>query len=181
MTASNKRPTARDFVTEDFDEVTLGKTKTHLSINKHRKLILEGKVLYVDPATGSGSCPGYAVTEEGILIDNGILEPTKAETSPYRLHQIVTAIQLYFPDCQLLVIEGIRKNLGLIHSVGAIKAALGVPMIEVFPRTWRKYAGAAYCSWKSWANKNGVSSDAEDARKIQEVTVAIARSFNRRY
>jgi predicted nuclease with RNAse H fold len=58
--------------------------------------------------------------------------------------------------------------------------AIGRPTIEVYPTTWRRFAGKAYCDWKQKCKEATppISTDEQDAAMIGYAVLAITKSFN---
>jgi hypothetical protein len=132
---------------------------------KHRKLILEGTWVSIDPSCVSDkSKPGYAIFKKGEFIEQGILDVPYHKNLAFRLQGIRQLIQEDIdPYVDLIVIEEtpirpIRTkaaagregksfmNFAAISSqkqaIGATKAAFkwGKPVIEVSCSVWQQLA-----------------------------------------
>jgi hypothetical protein len=133
---------------------------------RHKKLILEGVVLAIDPGSTSF---GWAIYKKGQLVAKG----RWSERGPImlRLSMIfgkVSALSMdHGPD--ILAIERIRSGGGysphqLLWSIGVTLAAAPVPMIEIPPK-----------SWKVSAKELGLEkNDVNDAVSIGHRTIALA-------
>lgn len=136
------------------------------SLREYRDLILKGKLLAIDPSTGStSSLPGYAIYEAGVLVESGLIQVSVAEASNKRLYEINRTLREEFEIPDVLVIEHIseiafgvlkfkpKAFCGLHRGVGAILSAFNVdPVIAVPPRIWKKTV-----------DENYVKSDESDA------------------
>ena len=68
-------------------------------IYKNRKLMLEGRMLAIDPScVSSSSKPGYAIFEKGKFTEQGILDIPYHVDLARRLIRIRENIELYFKD-----------------------------------------------------------------------------------
>lgn len=132
------------------------KTKLEIAVLKYASLILEGRILAVDPSSGSSkSLPGYAIYEKGKLIDSGVISVDTGKVLNVKLRMIADSLRNEFPVPDVLVIEnlppfmgnagdgpgfGFNKSILNLHrSVGAIMSAVPCePIVEVAPVSWRK-------------------------------------------
>lgn len=115
--------------------------------------VLEGKLLSIDPSSGSKqSLPGYAVWEAGKLKDSGVIEIEPSEYINIKLQRIADSLRDEFEIPDALVLENIpprvgfsRGSINLHRSVGAIMSAVRCQaIIEVAPISWRKYIPENY-------------------------------------
>jgi len=156
--------------------------KHEREIKSHRDTLLHGRCLGIDPSSGKTSPVGWALSEHGVVIEDGVIDvPPGDEVT--RLQFIAGWLWGNIDDVELLVIEKLRKSRWLnvspclMHSVGAIMAACGAPAcIELPIQTWRAYATKEHLSDKS----AGIPTDARDARAILESAIDIAKGYNGR-
>lgn len=127
-------------------------------IDEYRDVILTGKILSIDPSVGSASSmPGYAIAEEGILVESGLIKLPIHLPLHLRLAELGRVLREDFESPDLIILEYIggyafgplRYNINAYHSL--IKAA-GVAssatytekLIEVPPSVWKKYTDEDY-------------------------------------
>ena len=130
-------------------------------------LILTGTVLAIDPASKS---VGYALYHKGELVKNGTLEAPGRNVTR-RLAWLYDQLSAYQGKIDLLAIEEIRGRMAhthLIWAVGLIVAAIRPDEMVEVPITM----------WKALCPPNYIKSDANDAAKMGEVIMNIARSSN---
>ena len=124
----------------------------------YKDKILHGRVLSVDPSSGSKSSdPGWAIFQNGILEDAGIIELPKRETLRVRLRLLFEDLVTLSEGIDVVLIEEmpikpIRVKSGfkisdaafnsLIQSVGASKVAFPItlPTINVPASLWSRIA-----------------------------------------
>lgn len=125
-------------------------TKTRFQINRCRKQILEGKVLAIDPSSGSASSlPGYALFEAGKLKESGLIELKIGKELPRRLEDLARSLREDFEEVDVLVIEDIPvrshgrhggAHASLMKAVGCILgAAKRKQTVEMAIPTWKSY------------------------------------------
>ena len=128
-------------------------SKTYKKIKPLAPLILSGKILSVDPSTGSaGSMPGYACFTKGKLIESGILEVNYRQKTHLKLYEIAKSIREEFEMPDILLVEQISIVIykgskispfgmsSLQRSIGAIIGARPFPnLIEIPAASWKKY------------------------------------------
>lgn len=135
------------------------KTKTYQAVEKCYREILEGKILAVDPSTGSQSSrPGFAWFEQGVLKESGeILVDLKSNRSK-RLYEIANTIRTEFPVPDILIVEyippivykkfGAMNNVSLMALQKAIGAIIGAHpfehLLEIPASAWKKYKQPEY-------------------------------------
>ena len=137
-------------------------SKLSHSIEPIKSTILSGRVLAIDPSSGSKeSQPGYALFEGGKFVDSGVIRIQHRQSLQHRLFSLREALQKDFasekPD--VLVVENIapfiaspgRGTFGASKSVLSLHKAVGVtiscfdcPLVEVAPISWRKYIPENY-------------------------------------
>lgn len=149
-----------------------GAVKFKRDVQRYKQAFLAGTVLYIDPASGGTSQPGWAYTEGGVLIDSGVLQLVKSDIATRLLDLFA---QLSYPQFKygapdLLVIEELRGR--MVHpylhwsagvSVTAIdaEAVLEIPIV-----CWKAFAAA---------DPEYTKSDEEDARAFAHTCLALAR------
>lgn len=147
------------------------------AIQEHRKPLLEGIVVSIDPSIGSSSSqPGWAVFRTSILQASGILEIDPTGSKFERLQRLAYLMRgLYSkwnPD--ILVYEelaprrygggsahghaSLLKALGVVLSVSGPTGAVGMP-----PTMWTKLKRPGY-----------IKGDAEDAVEMAWIAIDIA-------
>lgn len=121
-------------------------------LTPHVDLVLEGRLLAVDPSSGGSSDPGYAYYVGGELQDSGTVEVDGRKKVERRLRQIYLALfERFAGRVDILVVEkirGARAPAQLQWSVGVIMAACCVvddqgqrpAAIELPISTWKRYA-----------------------------------------
>jgi len=158
--------------------------KTKRLVFKYRKQLLAGKVIAIDPSCISGkdgSKPAYAVFQDGVYVEQGILDVKYTPLLAIRLQGIAECIRTHLTNVSAVIVEDtpyipIRtkaqavksgktymnaKNIAsLKQAIGAIKAAFqyGTPVIDVNPLVW--YAIARQNGWTI------TKEDSDDARLI---------------
>lgn len=133
-------------------------TRIEEMCQKYASELLDGRVLAVDPSSGSrNSLPGYATYHQGKLTDAGFIKFNTNRDKSERLVDLARFLRTEFEAPDVLVIEhispvfgyqkngkfrqSINKSFVILHqAVGCILGAVGCPkVIEVTPRTWRQY------------------------------------------
>jgi hypothetical protein len=129
-----------------------------------------GKLLCVDPATGATSNPGWALFQDGKLVDSGEVTGLHGET-PDRLFQLFWRLHDdgRFNNLNMLVVEQLRGKMvaAQLHwSVGVILAALPAEVVCEIPiAVWKSVAAA---------DPNYAKGDEADARTFGVATLAVA-------
>lgn len=142
----------------------------------HRKAILEGTVLAMDPSSGSfnqkkkeQSYPGYALFREGELVESGVVDLNGQELNIWeRLRELYDCLENDFDVPDVLIIERIRGRVAhqyLKWSVGIIGTAVRAPVVIEMPVS----------TWRSFAGKDHEKSDENDAIAIGTAAVKLAR------
>ena len=157
------------------------KSKTYQKIKPLASIILEGKILCIDPSTGSeSSMPGYACYDKGELTEYGIIEVDSRLNKSLRLYEISRTVREDFDKADILIVEYIppmtykgpgKKGMsnialaGLQKGIGAIMAAQPYAnMIEIPESAWRHHKPDEYVKRDDW-----------DARVIGLCAINIAR------
>lgn len=145
-------------------------------------LILEGKIISLDPSVGSSSSmPGYAVYDRGEFVCAGVLNIPLGRPLPERLHEVARQTRKLYkthePD--LVVYEDIpsqrygggnaEAHASLLKAVGAILSLKGP----------RAFVRAKPIVWKRLARSSYVKGDAEDAIEMGYITISVAREIAR--
>lgn len=148
------------------------KTTFFAKIRKHRDKVLHGRVLYVDPATGATSNPGWALSDNGVLVDSGEIVGLRGDT-PERLQQLYKRLSelgtLSWGRLDMLVVEQLRGSMvaAQLHwSVGVILAALPAEIVCELPIPVWKSAARADPDYRK--------GDEADARAFCAAVVAVA-------
>lgn len=138
------------------------------TIKKQAKVITTGVVVAIDPASGSGSYPGFAVFVEGKLVRSGTVTCDSKLPVNQRLHILYDRINSLEEAPDVLVIEQIRGHMShayLKFAVGMAMTAVRAPVcIEMPINVWKAYVGKTH-------NK----SDENDAIALGETLIALAR------
>lgn len=120
---------------------------TAAQLRKHSEAVLGGRVVCIDPATGSTSQPGYAVLEHGELVRSGVLKIDRRLGIARRLKALADQLLdegLALPE--LLVVERLRGRMVHPHlhwAVGVIVATLDPEAIIELPiPLWKAVARA---------------------------------------
>lgn len=158
-------------------------SKIEEQINPLKATILNGKILVVDPSSGSKeSMPGYAIFENGKFVDSGKIAIEYRQSLQLRLFSLRETLQRDFvperPD--VLVVENIapfiantKGTFGATKSVLSLHKAVGVtvscfncPLVEVSPISWRRFIPNGY-----------LKSDEADAIMMGLTVLKIASGF----
>ena len=137
------------------EAVTKKQTKLEIQVSKVIPQILGGSILAIDPSSGSrNSMPGYAVFQEGVLIDSGFIEVARDREFNRKLFLISKSLREDFAVPDILVVEfippfmqgmGFSKSIvSLQRAVGAIIGSIDRPLVEVPPVTWHKHTPVGY-------------------------------------
>lgn len=128
-------------------------TKLYKMVKPIAREILDGRLLAIDPSTGSiSSMPGYALFEKGELVESGIIQVRVQDRKNVRLHAIAQTLRTEFPNVDVLAIENIppvsynRKGamsgwsiVAIQRSIGAIISCFDCEYIEVAPKLTGKF------------------------------------------
>lgn len=139
----------------------MGRYQSKLSqeVEQYADQILSGRMLAIDPSSGShSSLPGYALFEAGKLVDCGTVDlPQGTRALHNRLYLLRHTLQNEFDKPDLLAVEKIAPVMpskggsflhanasSLIKSVGAILSCWDVPTVEPAPMTWHSMTPPEY-------------------------------------
>lgn len=141
------------------------KTALRRAVEKCAQLMVDGRVLAIDPSISSlSSSMGYSLYEASQLVDAGIVEIKASLPKNRKLQEIRKVLMQDFSDVDVLVIENIapmRDNSrdknpykmaaitkgwkNLHQATGAAIASVEAEhVVEVAPITWRKYLKDGY-------------------------------------
>lgn len=154
------------------------------AIKSCHSCILEGRLLAIDPSTGSkSSMPGFAVFEKGILKESGTIEVDYTGNRAERLFEINRTLREEFETPDVVVCEDVKNRTffnkkggfrmstssmaSLQRSIGAIIAAHPVKcLIEIPNNSWQAHTFPGY-----------IKSDENDAISIGLCAINIAKEF----
>lgn len=157
-------------------------SKVYINIKQLKDVILTGKILAIDPSTGSrSSMPGFAWFENGKLIESGEINVDFTDERHEKLYEIARTIREDFSEPDLIIIEyippvrygrGGMNNISIMalqKSIGAILSARKIKyMLEVPAITWRNYKKPDY-----------YKSDVKDAETLGYCAIGIAEFINK--
>lgn len=133
-------------------------------VREHNDLILNGSMIAIDPASVRS---GYAVTEAGKIIEQGVITVPATLDVGKRLQYIVNTLQ-EDREYDVLAIELIRGKMAhafLKFAVGAIMGGVKV----------QHHIEVPIIAWKAVAGKGYVKEDSEDAAMIARTVVLLAK------
>lgn len=116
-------------------------------IRTNARLVLEGRVLSIDPGSGVTSPTGWAYFENSQLLSSGIVVIPPHAPIDKRLFSLGRDVRENLPAHDILVIEHIRQNPHfrgagvetLLKAVGAILASSDNQLtLSVSPSIWKK-------------------------------------------
>ena len=146
------------------------KSLLELFVTKHRRIILEGTMVSVDPATGNTSDLGWAYFEATKLKGSGTIKLPSNKSTIERLRILVQKLWDKFEEpVDILAIEKIRSS----HT--SLRWAVAVTFIgidsqytfEVHPRTWHRFVPKGY-----------VKSDKKDAENIGWALIKLEKEMS---
>lgn len=155
-------------------------SKCRVQIGKYKNGILTGKMLVIDPSSGSkSSMPGYAIFHKGEFQEDGVIQVPIYMDLHRRLCYLSTCLRQFdVPD--ILVVERISArahgrhaaaHASLLKSVGAIFASISTPkLVEITPMTWK-----AYIKYNPQKCADYSKADNWDARVMGMYAVDVAR------
>jgi hypothetical protein len=131
----------------------------------HKELILNGKLLALDPSCiSTSSLPGWAEFEGGVLKDAGVIDGVPPTAALHlRLKHIHDIITQEF-DADVCVMEAItsggKKNMdSTLKAVGSMIGAVNTDIIiQISPLAWQ--------SWCRQNNYDWVKDDHKDAEAL---------------
>lgn len=122
-------------------------------LKKYRELILNGRVVCIDPSSASESSkPGYAIFEKGTLVEAGILDINHRPELRVRLRHVHEELQQFIQGTDVVLIEAVpvrpirtkleagasgktwmsaKSHGSLIQAVGVTKAAFPTEIVQV--------------------------------------------------
>ena len=141
-------------------------SKCQESLLAHRDLLLNSRVISIDPSSASSSSkPGWALWDRGVLVEMGVLDIKSTLPLSTKLQMIRHLLQTEFPGIAAVLLEGIsavpvytkKQVAGIRHAggqanfmttialqtlnkaVGVFIASwpIGTPVIEVPVMTWK--------------------------------------------
>lgn len=145
-----------------------------------KKAALKGSMLCIDPSSGGSSkkgeksVAGFALFDEGILVDSGTIEFPEEKVVYKRLHNVRDITRESFSDrYDLLVLEdirGYRAQQSLIQACGVFITSIDCKeFFQPNVQTWKSIA-------KHWGGYE--KSDEQDAIYMGYATIAIALGFH---
>lgn len=156
-------------------------SKTYQSIKPLAKLIQTGRILCIDPSTGSqSSMPGFAVYQAGILVEYGTIEVDHRLNRSLRLYEISRTIREDFsPPADILIVEYIPPMSykgGGMNSIAimALQKALGA-IIGALP--FGNLIEVPAAAWKTAKDDNYIKTDAIDAVYIGKYVLEVAEDI----
>lgn len=128
-------------------------TKLYKMVKPFASTILTGRLLAIDPSTGSqSSMPGYALFVNGELVESGIISVRVQDKKNVRLYNICHTLRTEFLDIDVLAVENIPpvtyKRSGamsgwslvaLQRAIGAIIGCFDCDYVEVAPTYTGKF------------------------------------------
>jgi hypothetical protein len=158
------------------------RTKLEQTIAKFPTLFTDGRVLVIDPSSGSSSSmPGYAEFRNGKLVDSGTIQIPYSKKVHRRLRYLKECLERDFSEekYDVLVMESLsimqstkRRAMGLLlESVGVFLAVIDSEEVAyVAPASWHKYARDKY-------GVEFIKSDENDAIMMGELCMQIALKY----
>lgn len=133
-------------------------SKTEQRILPLADTILTGKLLCVDPSTGShSSLPGFAWYDNGELIESGVITVNVSSNRSLKLYEIARTIREEFDVPDVLIVEYIphmvynkgkmngNSLMALQKAIGAIIGAIPCPnLLEIPEAAWRSHKPEGY-------------------------------------
>lgn len=155
-------------------------TKIYAAIQDAAVLLTEGVVLACDPSIGSASSmPGWACYESGTLVDSGTLDIDASAERWDRLKQVYRLLRnmsrMYKVDACVYEDIPVSAHSGR-SQVGhaSLLMAVGVTMAAIDAR---KFIGIPPVTWKRLVGPDYVKGDAEDAREMGRIVIAMAQEI----
>lgn len=155
-------------------------SKTYQAISPLSNTILTGRVLCIDPSTGSqSSMPGYAVYDKGNLEESGIIQVNPSLNRCLRLYEISRTIREEFDgEFDLLIVEYIPPVtykggmnsiavMALQKAIGAIMGARPFPALLEIPAS----------AWKAYKHDTYSKSDEHDAIALGNCAITVANEI----
>lgn len=144
--------------------------KFRKAVSKSKDLILTGRVVSIDPASGSSSMPGWALFESGQLIESGTIKLDSSEPVQTRLNTMFYALSQGLghlpPD--VVIMEEIRGKMAhayLMWACGVSAAAFAHATLLELPVSF----------WKAILPNGYSKADDTDAVYIGLAAIMIAK------
>lgn len=151
-----------------------GYVDVYAQIRYLSKLLLNGRVLAIDPSSGASSPIGYAVFDKGVLVDNATISIRGKLPIHKRLPIIYDELSKTFGTPDVLIIEEIHGSISsnqLQYAVGVTIAATRPPEHITLPLNIWKALGKADPTY--------TKEDANDARMIGQSVIMLATEFSK--
>jgi hypothetical protein len=139
-------------------------------LSGNHELVLTGRMLAIDPASGGSSMPGWAIYEAGQFIAGGVIELRSRDPINKRLQLLMKRLQLDFSDLDVLALEKIRGR----SSHDYLKWSVGVTVASC-PAT--VFVEVPTSMWRAIRPENYIKTDAADAALIGRIVVLIAEEM----
>jgi len=157
-------------------------SKLYKNVQPLTDVILHGRMISIDPASGAKSSTAYAVYEQGNLLGSNVCKIPQKQSLPLRLQELKNQLEVLNdtqrPDIIALEDPSIIINTpqGQIPNK-TLACAVAVCMV-CFPES--EYLLVHPASWKSKARKDYVKSDLADAIEIGWVVLDTAAYISQR-
>ena len=112
-------------------------------VQANAELLLTGRFVAIDPASGGTSMPGYSVYQATQRVEGGVLQVNSALSPELRLAELYDLMAEAFKDVDLVVIEELKGSMvrpTLHWSVGVAVTAIRKPYIQVPINYWKALA-----------------------------------------
>lgn len=151
---------------------------TRANLKQRSKAVTSGLMLVIDPSTGSTGNMGYAIFDEGYLIESGEIE-THSKSSPTfkRIRDMAVLINEEFTDYyDMLLVEKLR-TFKLADSLRAMTYVMQASVdtknySELTPATWQSIA-REFIDW----NPEKYKTDENDAVFLGIAAIMIANGW----
>lgn len=163
-------------------------TKLYRAVRRCAPPLVHGRVLAIDPSVGSSSSqPGYAIYLAGRLLEYGTIEIPPTDSTHRRLYELGRSLREDFAEQQfdVLVVEDIphaRYEATGIRGIKGRSLETQIPLHRAVGAVLSNVA-AEHCvavtpiTWRAFAPKDYVKSDAGDAVCIGHAAIAYAREI----
>jgi len=134
--------------------------------------LLTGRVVAIDPASGSTSMPGWALFQEGALVAKGVVQLNPKLPVQGRLNALFFALSegIGHPPPDVIIIEEIRGRMAhvfLTWACGVIVSAFSESELLELPIGF----------WKAVIPEGYEKSDEEDAMHIGLAAIELAKEL----
>lgn len=143
-------------------------------VREHRDVLLAGRFVCVDPATGATSAVGWAEFVAGKFRRGGAIQPPKGLGLVARMRWIMERlIELDLVGVDVVILERLRGRMVHPH----LHWATGVLLVALAPET---YLEIPIQTWKAAvaADPDYAKGDAADARAFGTAAVNLARGLD---